>query len=103
LDHKGAPIEQKRIAYELMALVGGEKGIAEKIMAEYEATAPGSIARARFYELCLKLFREASPKELSGDLDYISEEDIARALREQISYSEIQLGYPTHVCMISAR
>ena len=99
LKKKNAPIEQKRIALELMSIMGGERGLAEKIMAEYNELPAGSIARIRLYELLLRLVKSTEPKEITGDLDYVSEDDIARMLREQVSHSEIQLGYPTHVCI----
>ncbi len=96
---KNSPIEQKRIAHEVMALVGGERGLAQKIMEEYNGTLPGSPARARFFDVLLKLVAMAAPKELSGDLDYVTEDDLSRILREHVADAGVKIGYPTHVCI----
>ena len=99
LDSTTAPIEQKRIAYELMSLVGGERGLAKKIMDEYKDTSPGSLARVRFFEMLLKLVQMAQPKDVTGDFDYLSEDDIARILIEHTRSSGVALAYPTHFCI----
>lgn len=99
LNRKGTPVEQKKIAYQLMHFCGGEKGVAQMIMKEYESTQAGSLARARFFELLLKLVASVQQKELSGDLDYISEQDIANVLVEYCKASGVALGYPSHVCI----
>lgn len=100
LDRKNSPIEQKRIAMELMSLMGGERGLAKRLMEEYKATTPGSLARARFFGVLLKLVAMATPKEIQGDLDYITEEDIGRILREHVADQGVKAdGYPTHVCI----
>jgi hypothetical protein len=100
LKRKGSPVDQKRIAYQLMHLVGGENGAAAMIMAEYNATQAGSLARARFFELLLKLINTVQQKEISGDLDLVSEQDIANVLMEQCKQSGVSpLVYPSHVCI----
>ncbi len=99
LAKQNAPVEQKKIAYELMAIMGGEKGFVEKLIDEFNATEKGSLVHHRFFELMLKLMDKVQPKESMGAMDYITDEDIARVLREHISHSEIKLGYPTHFCI----
>lgn len=99
LNKKNSPVEQKRIAHEVMALIGGERGYAQKIMAEYNSTVPGSPARARFFDVVLKLVAILNPKEISGDLDYITEDDLSRMLREHVADVGVKIGYPTHVCI----
>lgn len=94
-----APIEQKRIAHEVMALVGGERGLAQKILDEYNQTLPGSLARAKFFALVLTVIKMAVPKEVMGDLEHISEQDISSVLAEHCKDAGVQLGYPTHVCI----
>jgi hypothetical protein len=91
IDAKKPPIDIHALANEFHKQIGGDLGFVERVLKEYEDTKPGSLARARIMEIMVRLFQIASPKEKTVDLGLLSDDDLAKALKNEIERSKIEL------------
>ena len=82
--NKQSPIDVKEIAYAFMGKLGGTQGFVERILGEYDACNPGSLARSRILDIMVRLFQIATPKERFGDYGDVSDADLEAILHEKL-------------------
>lgn len=99
LENKQSPIDIREIAYQFMRQVGGPAGFVRKIMEEYDEAEVGSLARSRILDIMIRLFQIATPKERFGDVNHMTDDDLARAFKEAVGVKEAVNGYPTEICI----
>lgn len=73
-----SPMDLAKITTEWLSLVGGAKGVAERLENEYKHSKPGGLARSRILELILKLTEKSFADRRVADMSLLATKDLEK-------------------------